>query len=341
MTENTASKFYEPGLMDLSRYRLVRADLDSDWDTFVARSEQGTLFSQSVFLSNLKAPLGTWYCLRGEAPAAAIAVVETEDGKSAIAYPNVIHNGVMFAPAENGQNPAQVLSEQFRILAFIAESLPDVYQTITMTFQPSLTDLRPFLWHNYHEEGPTYAVDLRYTNILDLADYRPAAKHDDMPGYKAANKSRRQELRYALKKGYTTTEQYDPDLFLRFYKETYNRQGIDADAAGMDELPAILDALHADGCLRMFVSKTADGIPAATAIFGRDSHRWYYLYGARNHDVQENHAATLVLWDGFTALADDDLPEVDLEGVNSPRRGYFKLSFGGRLTPYYRVRYPA
>ena len=29
--------------------------------------------------------------------------------------------------------------------------------------------------------------------------------------------------------------------------------------------------------------------------------------------------------------------EVDMEGVNSPQRGWFKLGFGGNLLPYYQI----
>ena len=33
-----------------------------------------------------------------------------------------------------------------------------------------------------------------------------------------------------------------------------------------------------------------------------------------------------------------DINLIDLEGVNSPLRGWFKLSLGGSLTSYYRVK---
>jgi hypothetical protein len=37
-------------------------------------------------------------------------------------------------------------------------------------------------------------------------------------------------------------------------------------------------------------------------------------------------------------LAQDGKKEVDLEGVNSPHRGWFKLSFGGTLESYWQVK---
>ena len=36
-----------------------------------------------------------------------------------------------------------------------------------------------------------------------------------------------------------------------------------------------------------------------------------------------------------------NIQEVDLEGVNSPERGWFKLSFGGDLRCYHQVYFPS
>tara|TARA_Y100000813_G_scaffold54531_1_gene38158 strand:- start:2085 stop:3086 length:1002 start_codon:yes stop_codon:yes gene_type:complete len=331
--------------MDLGNYSLVRADETADWqttwDAFVAASPEGTVFSETPFLSSLNAKAGLWYCLRGEEKAAAVCVMESNDGREAVSYPNVIYNGIMFAPPPAKQNHAQVISEQFRILAFLSGELTEIYDSISMTFHPSITDMRPFQWHNYHNEGPRYVIDIRYTNVLLLAKYRSETGMEDAPGYMEANKSRRQELRYAIKKDYRTEETFDPQMFIDMYRSTFARQNLSMDGTGIEELPAMLDAMHAAGQTRMFVTRTSDGTPASIGIFARDAKRWYYQFGAGNPDLRDGHAGSLMLWDAMAALAEDGDMEIDLEGVNSPQRGYFKLSFGGTLTPYYRVRYSA
>jgi hypothetical protein len=43
------------------------------------------------------------------------------------------------------------------------------------------------------------------------------------------------------------------------------------------------------------------------------------------------------LWDAFGELAAAGITQIDLEGVNSPRRGWFKMSFGGELRAYYQI----
>ena len=69
-----------------------------------------------------------------------------------------------------------------------------------------------------------------------------------------------------------------------------------------------------------------------------DSKRGYYLFGAGNKKSDSRYGGTLAFWDSFKILARDyGICQIDMEGVNSPRRGWFKLSFGGSLKSYYQI----
>ena len=39
-----------------------------------------------------------------------------------------------------------------------------------------------------------------------------------------------------------------------------------------------------------------------------------------------------------TPNPEESINSIDLEGVNSPNRGWFKLSLGGELNPYYKIK---
>ena len=88
----------------------------------------------------------------------------------------------------------------------------------------------------------------------------------------------------------------------------------------------------------MFVTATANGDIGSMAFFCFDNKRAYYLFGANDPQLRDEHTGSAVIWDAFHTLSKAGIKEVDLEGVNSPRRGWFKLSFGGNLIPYYHVR---
>ena len=50
--------------------------------------------------------------------------------------------------------------------------------------------------------------------------------------------------------------------------------------------------------------------------------------------------STYCNWLAWSRLfTDHGIKHIDLEGVNSPKRGWFKLSFGGTLENYYSIEY--
>ena len=321
--------------MDLTDYRLEPASLDADWDDFVERSPQGTLFCESLFASSLQVEFLPFWIRKKSERKAAILLMSISENATGL-HDLMIHNGPMLAPNDGQQNDAQALSEEFRILCFLATKLANEFGIVEFATHPALRDLRPFLWHNYGSDLPKYATELRYTAYLDIADAGAEGALNDNEVYLRANKSRRQEIRYAAKAGVRTSERFDPDLFQRFYELVFRRQQLEPPPP-TDEILRVMRNLDDAGRLRMFVSETSSGEVGSIAVFGMDMKRAYYLYGANDPAHRNNHTGTAVLWDGFRSLS-TDTREVDLEGVNSPMRGYFKLSFGAELYPYFHVK---
>ena len=73
------------------------------------------------------------------------------------------------------------------------------------------------------------------------------------------------------------------------------------------------------------------------AVFLLGHNTAYYLFGANDPDMRNQHTGTAVIWDSFHILSEMNINTVDLEGINSPNRGWFKTSFGGRIIPYYKI----
>ena len=89
---------------------------------------------------------------------------------------------------------------------------------------------------------------------------------------------------------------------------------------------------------RMFITYYKD-TPIYITVWGWDRHRAYYLYGAGNQWVDLRFKGTICFWDAILWLARVKRGSViDWEGVNSPKRGFFKLSFGGSLLNYYWIK---
>ena len=90
---------------------------------------------------------------------------------------------------------------------------------------------------------------------------------------------------------------------------------------------------------RMFISRTKNGIAGSIAFYGIDHKRGYFLFVANDPEMRDEHTGTAVLWDSFYLLNLEGIYEIDFEGINSPARGWFKLSFGGTISPYYQLSY--
>lgn len=336
MSDDSNSEFYVPGLMDLSGYSLIRCVADEEWSEFVESSPQGTIFAHPTFLNALNARSVLMYCYKHQHRCAAVLAIESDDGQSLINHDLIIHSGILFAPSDPNQNHSQILSEQFRISCFIIQTLVNKYQNIQLTTHPEFTDIRPFLWHNYGHVDEMFSVDVRYTGFLSLDPPGEIKKLDDSRLYQEANKSRRQDIRYGIKKGVYTEQKFDAGLFSEFYRAMFERLDQDANL-DLAEIETLIGALQEAGLLRMYISRVENGTPGSIAIFGVDGKRAYYLYGANNPKMRSDHTGTMVLWDAFRALSQEKVAEVDLEGVNSPARGYFKLSFGAKLKTYYKL----
>lgn len=323
--------------MDLSGYKLERANGDSKWDDFVESSCQGTIFSRSDYLKGIGQQAGLWYCLKRQEIKAAIAVMESGDQKSTNLHDFVIYNGIMFAPDHPMQNYSQVIFEQYRCISFIVQSIAEIYDQVCLSLHPSFTDIRPFQWHNYGEDKPHFLIEVRFTSYVNIEGLATAANLEDIPLFNRANTLRRREIRHAIQKQVYTEEKYEPHLFTDFYRMTMERQNKTVEQGFLDELYKVIVNLHKTGLGRMYISYTTKGEPGSIAILGIDSKRAYYLFGASDPKLRENHTGTGVFWDAFHSLNKSGIKEVDLEGINSPQRGYFKLSFGGNIVPYYHL----
>ncbi len=323
--------------MSESAYRLEEAEPGEKWDAFVRASSTGTLFSLSGYLHAAQCPVRLFWCLRGTERRAAVAVTESTDGSNALLHDFVIHNGIIFGPRANKQNRSQMISEHFEIAVDIAAALSRRYAKVELALAPQVSDIRPFLWHNYGTGGPTYVPDVRYTAYIDLKGFAEAAAPEDIPLFQEISYARRQEVRKAAKAGIRTEETADAAALADFYVMTMGRQGIGVTPRRREELRFLAHHLLGKNLARLFVSRTSEGEPAAMALFGWDDHRAYYLFGAGDPAYRNTPCGTAVLWDAFGELARAGQIQVDLEGVNSPRRGWFKLSFGAELVPYYQL----
>lgn len=322
----------------MSKYRLVEASLDDKWDRFIESSPNGTAFASRAYLESLGIPVHAYYCLKNQEPVAALILPVNDTGERVIEHEFLIYYGLIYRHLPL-QNRSQTNSEQFQIQEAVAHILIERYRSIHITLHPSIVDIRPFLWVNYGTDLPKYTVGIRYTSYVDISDFPSSTRLEDIAIYNQASTARRQEIRYGIRKGVTTEETDDVEMFVDYYRKTMGRQGIEVLPALREQMLRLLVGLIASKKLVLMASKDAAGRVGSMAAYLLDTKRAYYLFGANDPEMRDTHTGTAVLWQAFYILADRGVKEVDLEGVNSPHRGWFKLSFGGDIRPYYELKY--
>ena len=64
-----------------------------------------------------------------------------------------------------------------------------------------------------------------------------------------------------------------------------------------------------------------------------------YMFSARSNKVDnKNYSGAYLLSNSFLSLKKLNINFVDLEGINSPQRGFYKLGFGGDIKTYYNIK---
>ncbi len=319
------------------KFQLDRAEADEQWDRLVENSPSGTVFSTATYLKALPCRWSVYYCRHKEEIRGGVVVTESANGEQAELHPFAVYAGAILPKGAFKQNRAQMYSEQFAMLEAVATLLPSIYSRIELALSPAVTDIRPFLWYRYGEDGPHYAPEVRYTAYAAISGLEPGQNPDDAPLFAECSSARRQEVRYGRKKGVITEETQKISQFTDYYALTMLRQGITTAPETLEEMRILIDALVSAGKARMFASYTKDGACGSMAVMATDTRRAYYLFGASDPAMRDSHCGSTVIWDAFCALAKAGVTEVDMEGINSPQRGWFKLSYGAAMATYYEL----
>ena len=322
----------------MSKYTIESVKDDNEWDDFVNNSPQGTVFALTHYLDLAVDHHCRYWILKGSQVKAGLSLVLSDGEDECVLDDLIIHNGLMFAH-DPLQKPTKALFERFEITEYAIEFLTGRYRRIEMALAPQFKDLRPFLWHNYHSKNPNdhFSLDLRYTSYLDISTLRHAQDEESSDLFKGMETLRQRNVREARKDGASSHEEKDCGRLIDYYRVLMGNQGERPEVEKLNRMRRLMDGLIHNGCATLITSSNGRGEPMYATVFCWDSKRAYYLFGAPAPEAKERYKGTAIFWAGFLLLADRGILMVNLEGVNSPRRGWFKLSFGGDLKPYYQV----
>jgi len=322
----------------MSKFRLCKITDLEQWDLEVAKSPHYSIFANSNFINNLDRKFCLYFVYRGQQVKAALPVFLSKDESSIELDDLCIHNSIMFFDNDE-QKLINSRQEQFEITEYIINALDNLYNSIEISLSPAIKDIRPFQWHNYFSdnESEKFKIDTRYTSFLDISDFFLKLEDENTNIFKNLDSKRQTDIKRAREEEAKFIESKDVDIFINLYSKLLESQEASVDDQNLDKMRNLINQLIELGYAKMFLTMDSSNQVTYAVVFSYINNVGCYLYGAGNRDNMRRFDATYCIWMTLKSLSEIGIYSVDLEGVNSPSRGQFKLGFGGSLKSYFRV----
>jgi hypothetical protein len=314
---------------------------DDEWSSLIENSHQSNLFSSIFFLRNSGNKYNLWKVTQGQEIKAGVCLNVDETEKISFENELVIHNGIFFN-LDKKRILAKKREDEFQINSFIISNLVSRYDKIFLSLDPSINDIRPFQWYNYNTNSPKFEISIKYTSTLNLSELASQDNQNDenLNLYKDLETVRRYSIRQAKKEKYSVEFSNNAENFLSLYKKFINKISSSSAQDEFETVAKITNQILAQkkGIVSYVFDDTNQLI--YSLVVGWDNKKAYYLYGVSSDKNKRPWQGTIGLWTIFKYIVKNTNVRIfDFEGVNSPNRGWFKLSFGGKLENYYQIKY--
>jgi len=309
------------------------------WNSFVESSPQGTIFSNTDYLESSQANYQLYFVYRGEDIRAGVALCLSNDGKDIILDDFVIYNGIMFH-FDPEQKETSAKLERQTITEYIIEKLTKLYKNIEISLAPQFEDLRPFLWHNYgsRKQDETFKLNLRYTSYLNIAEFRSNKNIFKMQLFKEMGRLRRRRIKEAIKNEAIVTEKGNLDYLINFYEHTLEKENVKISTKKINRIKLLHSKLNELDLGKTFFVIEKDNFVSYVISVCYDNKRSYALFASGNPESDLRYPGTFAYWNAAKYLSiSKQIDILDLEGLNSPRRSWFKIGLGGSINNYFEV----
>lgn len=308
----------------------ITSSNDQDWNYLCANSKQYTPYVRDDYLAAVDFIGKKYIVYRKETPFMGICIPLKKDCFStSYSVPFSPHHGLLYS---TGNSELEYQKKQ-EATAVLLGYLENIYSKISFSNHYTVQDMRPMLWHNYHDRTAShYKIDIAYTSVKYIKDdvfinMRSTRKYE----YKYAKN------KYGLKCVDGSCDIYS---FMNLYQKTFLRQEINLDKSTLCMVENIVRTAlnNRYGFMRYAIDINGDVISAVFILYHDDTA--YYIFGANDPAQRKKGGGTFLLVNAMEEAKKMGLTYFDFVGVNSPMRGSYKLSFGGELKPYYICSLP-
>jgi hypothetical protein len=294
----------------------------TEWDDFVDRSDQATVFAKSHWLRATTDGHFSVVVCRDEAGVIVAGMPiyyrVTKARVRCIIMPRFTQVLGPLLVRDSSLMPHQKVSREVSRVGAMLAALP-AHSVFNVTLHPKFGNVLPFIWRNYNVRvGYTY----RLGDLSDLAGIRE--RYADI---------RRREIRRAGKK-YSLRENISPEEFYKFQCTAREGEGQKL-RFSWKEYSSL--ALHASCAVKTLAVVTTDGrVVAATALAWDSTCCYYLLPGVLASERKSGCVAFLI--DQAIEWASQHSRAFDFEGSSTFGIEEYYRYFGAELVPVYCVQ---
>ncbi len=304
------------------------------WDNFLKKSQNKNIYSHSIYLENLGEKFEKFFVKKDKEIFASFFL--RSDKKLINLSDKIIYTPVVFKNFID-KPLSSINTSKFEIINEIKNFFVKNYTRIEFTSDYCFNDLRPFYWHNFDINKEIFRLkELKYTSVVDLSKIDDAKNLEQTSFFKDLSVRVRQQFNYAKsKRKYILNINFCEETFKNTIIKTFERQNKKVNF-DLSLHCKILEKLNKEGLVYM-ISVEESGVKKAFLLFSRLENQSIYLFGGRMTDDKDDYSLTYGMINSFVNLKNLGVSYVDLEGINSPKRGFNKLGYGGSILPYYTI----
>jgi len=323
--------------MNEEKYTIVESNSNLEWDEFLLKTENQNIYSSSEFIDNSSIPAKKYFIKKNSEIFASFHLFIEE---KIIKTGERIYSPLNFKFFEK-QNQSSIKYKKFEIINVYANYIKDNFNSGDICLDFNTNDLRPFYWINFDKKKEIFTTKfIKYTSTLNIKNTMNFSNYSEITSdmlYKNFSRSLKQQITKSINENFQSKEEFDANFFEETLKITFKNQNKSPDF-NFDSLKKIYEELFKKKKLFMF-NTLKDKKKLSYCIFGIIGNNALYLNGGRVENTNDDSSLTYNLIMSLSALKKKGIVTVDLEGVNSPKRGFWKLGFGGDIKPYYHLSF--
>ena len=304
-------------------------EIEDIYSNFIKYSPQKNIFCSQEILEFFFNELDLFTINKNDEIKSFVYLIK--DNNNFIISEPLIYSGIINHPKLNMKS-ARYNHEVFKLNELIINEILSKYTHVNINLPLNFFDTRPFLWFNYGVENKKkFLVTPCYTSIINIKS------RDKDNIFNQIDDVKKRDIKKVLcDNNYIVSNQVNLNLIKKFYQDTMK---MNKGTFNINAFNRVFDFIEKQSKKDFVIQTTVYYLekPLYSVLFLNDDVSSCYLYGSGDVEFKNRYAGSLALWKAIEESVDRKLHFIDLEGINSPYRGEYKLNFGGNIQSYFNV----